>query len=564
MKKKNRPYVQKEDNEMSIFIGGAWPYANGSLHIGHIASLLPGDILARYYRLKGEKVLYVSGSDCNGTPISIRARQENVPAQVIADRYHKEFADSFQKLGFTYDCYTRTDHQHHHQAVQEIFMTLLDNGFLYEKETLQAYCGHCKQFLPDRFVEGTCPNCSAHARGDQCDACASILDPLDLINKTCKLCAHEPALKLTRHYYFELSALQEKLEKYAISAENKQLWRDNAIKLTKRYLSEGLQDRAASRDLPIGVPVPIKGYEEKKIYVWIEAVSGYLSASKLWSVKNQQDWQPFWSEGTKAYYVHGKDNIPFHSIIWPGILMGIGSLHLPDHIISSEYLTIEKKKLSTSQNWAVWVPQILENYHPDSIRYFLTVNAPEKRDTDFSWREFIHSHNSELLGAYGNLVNRTFKFIEKSFSSIVRPAVLDSEVESSINQLYQTIGKQIESGQFKAALDHLFSFIRRMNKYFDEQKPWISVKDNAAACENTLFTCTVAIANLSILLQPFLPFSSREIQELMGLKADKWSYTPLDSVIELSQVKPLFERIDKNRIEEEVSRLGSFISGRPG
>jgi methionyl-tRNA synthetase len=542
---------------MSIFIGGAWPYANGSLHIGHIASLLPGDILARYYRLKGEDVLYVSGSDCNGTPISIRAKHENVPAHVIADRYHKEFTDSFQKLGFSYDCYTRTDHPHHHQAVQDIFLSLLENGFLYEKETLQAYCGHCQQFLPDRYVEGICPICSAHARGDQCDACASILDPLWLTDKKCKLCCHEPLGKLTGHYYFELSALQEQLEVYVKKAADTQVWRDNAIKLTQRYLSEGLLDRSATRDLSIGVPVPVKGYEEKKIYVWIEAVSGYLSASKQWSDENQQDWLKFWNGDTRAYYVHGKDNIPFHSIIWPGILMGLGGLKLPDRMISSEYLTIEKKKLSTSGNWAVWVPDILKDYHPDSIRYFLTINAPEKRDTDFSWREFIRSHNSELLGAFGNLVNRTFKFIEKSFSSIVRPAVLDREIERELKQLYQTISSQIEIGQFKAALDHLFSFIRRMNKFFDEQKPWISVKENTADCEKTLFTCTVAIANLSILMQPFLPFSSNEIQEIMGFYADAWTYTPLDSVIELSDVKPLFERIELSRIEEEVSRLGS-------
>lgn len=465
--------------------------------------------------------------------------------------------DSFQKLGFSYDCYTRTDHPHHHQAVQEIFLSLMENEFLYEKETLQAYCEHCQQFLPDRYVEGICPHCSSHARGDQCDACASILDPLELINKKCKLCSHEPLGKLTRHYYFELSALQEQLEVYVKKAKDHQVWRDNAIQLTQRYLEEGLQDRSATRDLPIGVPVPIKGYEEKKIYVWIEAVSGYLSASKQWSAENQQDWLKFWNGNTRSYYVHGKDNIPFHSIIWPGILLGLGGLKLPDHIISSEYLTIEKKKLSTSGNWAVWIPDILKDYHPDSIRYFLTINAPEKRDTDFSWREFILSHNSELLGAYGNFVNRTFKFIEKSFSSKVSSSAVNSEIERELIQLYQTTGNLIENGQFKAALEVLFSFIRRMNKYFDEQKPWISIKENPSDCENVLFTCTAVIANLSVLLQPFLPFSSKRIQEMLGLIADKWIYIKPGSSFKLKKTEALFERIDLERIETELSKLGS-------
>jgi len=539
---------------MSIFIGGAWPYANGSLHLGHIAALLPGDILARYFRLKGEEVLYVSGSDCNGTPISIRGNSEGISTKDVADRYHDEFEDSFNRLGFSYDCYTRTDHSNHHEVVQKIFLDLLKNGFIYKKEIEQTYCENDQQFLPDRFVEGNCPNCGSRSRGDQCDACSTILDPLDLTNRICKLCGSEPTIRKTEHFYFSLSKFQNELAAYVDEAKSKKLWRDNAIQLSQRYLKEGLQDRSASRDLPNGVSIPVKGFEEKKVYVWIEAVSGYYSASKLWAKESIKSDEEFWSEQTRSYYVHGKDNIPFHSLIWPAILMGTESKSLPTHIISNEYLTLEKRKLSTSQNWAVWVPYVLDRYHPDSLRYFLTINAPENRDTDFSWREFIYSHNSELLGAYGNFVNRTLKFIEKSFEGMLPDNKINLEIIEATNSLYNEVGRYIEEGHFKQALETLFGYIRKANKYFDDEKPWIQIKDDLDTCRETLATCVYIIGNASQLLSPFLPFSSEEVRSMLNIHKFEW--TPITKFEgKLQHVEPLFERIDVKIIEEEVEYL---------
>ncbi|WP_397536506.1 methionine--tRNA ligase [Rummeliibacillus pycnus] len=539
---------------MTIVIGGAWPYANGSLHLGHIAALLPGDILARYYRQKGEKVLYVSGSDCNGTPISIRANQENTTPEAIANRYHQEFKNCFKQLGFTYDFYTRTDANHHHQSVQNIFKQLLHNGYLYRKRIEQAYCEHDKQFLPDRFVEGICPNCGAKARGDQCDHCSTILDPLDLIDKKCKICGNEPIIRETEHFYFAFSRFQHALEDFLQMAEEEHRWRDNAIQLTKRYLAEGVPDRAVTRDLPNGISVPVEGFEGKKIYVWIEAVAGYLTASLEWAKQHGEDIETWWNDQTISYYIHGKDNIPFHSVIWPSLLMGIGNQALPTHIISNEYLTLEKRKLSTSQNWAVWVPYILEKYNPDSLRYFLTINAPENRDTDFSWREFIYSHNGELLGAYGNFVNRTLKFIEKSFEGNIPVGVIDLEIQNQTLKLYTEVGRQIEDGHFKRALEEIFEYIRRANKFFDEKQPWIQIKQNLIEGKNTLYTCCYIILNLSQLLQPFLPFSTDKIKKMLGIDVIEWK-EQTNIPPRISHVIPLFERLDTCLIDEEYNRL---------
>ena len=537
---------------MKVFIGGAWPYANGSLHLGHAAALLPGDILARYFRLKGDKVLYVSGSDCHGTPISIRANQEGLSPRSIADKYHDEFKDCFNRLGFSYDLYSRTDQEFHHKVVQEIFIELYKKGIIYSKTVEQTYCEHCKQFLPDRYVEGICPHCGNIARGDQCDFCSSILDPLDLKNKKCKLCGSEPVFKDTEHLFLDLPRFQKDLEKYLETSEG---WRENAVALTKRYLNEGLQERAVTRDLNWGVDVPIEGFEDKKVYVWIEAVSGYLSASKQWAKDQGKEWKEFWDKDVKAYYVHGKDNIPFHTLILPAILIGLGELHLPDKIISSEYLTIEGKKISTSRNWAIWLPDILQKYEPDSIRYFLTINGPEKRDADFSWREFIYKHNGELLGVFGNLVNRSLAFINKYFQGKVPKGSIQEDIKNNILFLYESAGRSIEAGQFKNALEDIFHLARYANKYFDEQQPWLQIKENEEKCGNTLYNCIQIIANLSNLLTPFIPFSCEKLRGFLALDIAKWGYIEIVEGTFIKEPQLLFQRIDKKIIDEEVQKL---------
>ncbi|MFW6265012.1 MAG: methionine--tRNA ligase [Bacillota bacterium] len=538
---------------MSIFIGGAWPYANGSLHLGHIASLLPADILARYYRLKGEDVIYVSGSDCHGTPIALRAKEENLTPYDISSRYHQEFAENFRKLGFTYDLYSRTDQDFHHRLVQDIFLQLLDKGYIYKKKIEQIYCEKCQQFLPDRYLEGICPECGEIARGDQCDFCSTLIDAVELKDKKCKICGSKPILKETEHFYLALSKFEDRLKDFF---ETKNNWRDNAIKLTERYINEGLKDRAVTRDLNWGISVPLKGYEKKKVYVWIEAVLGYYTASRQWAKENNEEWQKFWQQDNiTAYYVHGKDNIPFHSIILPALLKGIGDLHLPDQIISSEYLTIEGKKLSTSRNWAVWASDILESYHPDSIRYYLTINAPEKRDSDFSWEEFINSHNGELLAAFGNFVNRTLVFLDKYFAGRIPLSEVNPEIKEKIIDLFRQVGLKIEKAEFKSSLEDIFEFIRGLNKYFDEEKPWITRKEEIKKCANTIYNCLLSIANLAVLLNPFLPFATEKIKETLRIEVNSWSYIELDAGNSIGDFDILYERIDKKQIIEEREKL---------
>lgn len=536
-----------------ILIGGAWPYANGSLHIGHIAGLLPGDVLARYYRAKGDHVYYVSGSDCHGTPVAIRAKQENRTPEEISDFYHREFEECFCRLGFSYDLYTKTSAEGHIQFVQEFHKKLYKSSYVYEQEMPQAYCNHCETFLADRFVIGRCPKCGEHTRGDQCDACGEVLEPENLLEPICAVCGRPIHFRNSKHLYIAISKLKEELEGLVKAHGN---WRKNAIAFSNRYIEEGLRDRALTRDLDWGIPVPKEGYEEKKIYIWAENVLGYLSASKILAETRHEDFRKIWGPEARHYYVHGKDNIPFHTIILPSLLLAEGeSWHLPDDIVSSEYLTLEGRKISTSQNYAIWMKDIVKKYDPDSLRYYLITNGAEKRDADFSWHAYVNCHNNELLGAYGNFINRTLAFIVKYLGGKVPEGALEQEIGEKIDAIYKSVGGKIEKGFFREALDEIFAFVRSANKYFDAHQPWITRNTDLQLCQNTLYNCVQIIANLAVLLEPFLPFSSAKVRHWLGLD-NSWKKKNVSQGYEIPEIQILFQRIDKKVIEEEVKKIG--------
>lgn len=536
----------------NILIGGAWPYANGSLHIGHIAGLLAGDVIARYHRACGDKVYYVSGSDCHGTPVALRAKAEGKTPREVSDRYHEEFVDCFNRLGFSYDCYTKTSDEQHKAFIQDFHRILYKSKYVYEKETPQAYCECCNTFLADRFVTGICPSCGEPARGDQCDLCGTVLEPESLKEPVCAVCSNPVTFRASTHLYIAISKLEKELRTLVENGTN---WRKNAIAFTNRYLDEGLRDRALTRDLDWGIPVPKEGYENKTIYIWAENVLGYLSAAKRVADERGESFEELFGEDAKHYYVHGKDNIPFHTIILPALILAHGQgLRLPDQIVSSEYLTLEGRKISTSRNYAIWITDLLDRYNPDSLRYYFLTNGPEKKDADFSWIEYVNNHNGELLGAYGNFINRSLAFINKYFDGIVPEGVISSEWEETLRNLYETTGDRIEKGNIKDAIEGVFEVVRKANKFFDDEQPWKTRTEDPEACKNTLYQCVQIIANLAVILKPYLPFSSEKVCGWLGI-SDDWHTKEVTVGYELPEIQILFERLDKSVIEEERRRL---------
>ena len=536
----------------NILIGGAWPYANGSLHIGHIAGLLAGDVIARYHRACGDKVYYVSGSDCHGTPVALRAKAEGKTPREVSDRYHEEFVDCFNRLGFSYDCYTKTSDEQHKAFIQDFHRILYKSKYVYEKETPQAYCECCNTFLADRFVTGICPSCGEPARGDQCDLCGTVLEPESLKEPVCAVCSNPVTFRASTHLYIAISKLEKELRTLVENGTN---WRKNAIAFTNRYLDEGLRDRALTRDLDWGIPVPKEGYENKTIYIWAENVLGYLSAAKRVADERGESFEELFGEDAKHYYVHGKDNIPFHTIILPALILAHRQgLRLPDQIVSSEYLTLEGRKISTSRNYAIWITDLLDRYNPDSLRYYFLTNGPEKKDADFSWTEYVNNHNGELLGAYGNFINRSLAFINKYFDGIVPEGVISSEWEETLRNLYETTGDRIEKGNIKDAIEGVFEVVRKANKFFDDEQPWKTRTEDPEACKNTLYQCVQIIANLAVILKPYLPFSSEKVCGWLGI-SDDWQTKEVPVGYELPEIQILFERLDKSVIEEERRRL---------
>ncbi len=545
-----------------IFIGAAWPYANNSLHLGHVSGLIGADILARYFRQSGADVLYVSGSDCHGTPIVVAAEEQGLEPEEVALKYHKEFVDSLiDGLKFSYDNFTTTLTENHKKTVQEFFLKLYEQGDIYTKTEELPYCAKCDRFLPDRYIEGTCPKCGyKDARGDQCDECGTLLDAKELIKPRCKVCGETPVFKETEHFYLKLSAYQEKITKIAENANN---WRTNAVGFTNKLLNEGLRDRAITRDTKWGIPIPLPGYETKSIYVWFEAVCGYLTASTEYSktAGSPDLWKDFWQDAEAYhYYVHGKDNIPFHSIIWPTILLAYDdSLKLPDSIISSEYLTLEKKQFSKSRKWAVWLPDFLKSFDSNYLRYHLVANGPETSDADFSWTDFQQRINKELIGNFANFAYRTIQLIAKNFQGeISRPENYSPEqsnlVENSITA-YEKIGKLIEEGRFREALKNVIELAEQGNKFLAVSEPWQSVKTDKQKAAADLFACLEVIWNSSTLIKPFLPELAIKLDDILGKVSDYWEYQAPEEV-KIKEIPTIIARVEDEQIAAELSKLG--------
>ena len=548
-----------------IFVGVAWPYANGSLHLGHIAgAYLPADIFARFHRAKGNQVLMVSGSDQHGTPVTIRAEQEGLTPREVATRYHRDFLASWEKLGIDFDLFTTTDTPNHIQVVQDFFLKLLDKGHIYKGSMSLPYCPRCQRYLPDRYTEGTCPYCgSTGARGDQCDSCGKPLSYGELIGARCRLCGGSPEPRDSEHFFLRLSSFNDDLLSWVKQQGH---WRQNVLNFTQRYLEDGLKDRAITRDIEWGVPIPVPGFDDKRIYVWFEAVIGYLSASIEWARLNHQNdgWREFWQGDTKSHYFIGKDNIPFHTIIWPAMLMGRGDLNLPYDVPANEFLTLEGRQLSTSRNWAVWVPDYLERYDPDPLRYYLGANMPETGDANFSWREFVRRNNDELLANYGNLVHRVLTFTYRNFDGCVPvPGELDEmsralldRAESSLN----SVDDLLCHCRFREGMKTAMSLAQETNRYLEAKSPWKMVKEDRGSCATTLHTAISVLSYLKTMFYPFLPFSSQKLHELLGsegrVKEERWGFHAISPGRKLAPPKPLFTKLEEGIVSEETERLG--------
>ncbi len=548
-----------------IFIGVAWPYADGPLHLGHIAgAYLPPDIFARYHRSKGNEVLMVSGSDQHGTPITLKAEQEGISPGQIADRYHQQFLDSWQKLGISFDLFTRTGTANHAEVSCDIFLTLLNKGYIYKATVSQPFCPQCQRFLPDRYIEGTCPYChSPGARGDQCDECGKPINPVELVDPRCGICTATPQFKDSEHFFLRLSAFENQLLDWVKQQTH---WRPNVLNFTTRFLEGGLKDRAITRDIGWGIPIPLDGYDGKCLYVWFEAVIGYLSATKEWakSSGDEEKWRSFWQGEAKSYYFIGKDNIPFHTIIWPAMLMGYGGLNLPYDVPANEFLTIEGKKLSTSRHWAVWLPDYLSRYDPYPLRYLLSINMPETGDTNFSWREFVRRNNDELVATYGNLVHRVLTFVHRHFDGCVPiPGELDSLSQTLLNKARDTLNTMdglLYRCHFKEAIRTAMSLAQETNRYLEEKSPWKMIKQDRQASATALYVAISVLSCLKTVLYPFLPFSSQKLHEFLGFKGnvgdDGWQLISPTPGQKLLPPKPLFSKFDEKVVDEETNRLG--------
>ena len=586
-----------------ILVAVAWPYANGPRHIGHVAGFgVPSDIFARYHRLRGNDVLMVSGTDEHGTPVMVTADQEGVSPRELADRYNAVIREDLRRLGLSYDLFTRTTTRNHNEVVRDVFRTLHEKGFIIERTTTAAFSASTGQTLPDRYIEGTCPICGfPSARGDQCDNCGNQLDPADLVDPRSKIDGEPPVWRETTHLFLDLPAFKEQLAEWIGRQEH---WRQNVRRFSLELVKE-LKPRPVTRDLDWGVRVPVAGYEErddKRIYVWIDAVVGYLSAAVEWA-RNRgtpDAWREWWQNPeARHYYFMGKDNIVFHSVIWPAQLLGYGEggtlgagrgrLELPYDIVSSEFLTMEGKQFSTSRGVVIHVGDFLSRYDPDPLRYFLTAAGPETQDSDFTWAEFVRRNNDELVANWGNLVNRTLASAFKHFGEVPPPGELedvDRGVIAAVEAGFDSVGELIERARFRAALAEAMRLASVVNQYVSDQAPWATIAVDRERAGTVLYTVLRCIDNLKLLFLPFLPFSSQSLHELLGYDtiiagplrfedvqedddppysvltgdygdwAGRWQPTDLPAGQALAQPRPLYTKLDTDRVvADELERM---------
>ena len=558
-------------------VTSALPYANGPIHLGHLAgAYLPGDIFVRYCRLKKRDVIYMCGTDEHGVPITITAEKQGKTPQEVVDYYYQDIKESFEKFGMSFDNFSRTSRKIHHETAQDFFLTLYNKGYMEKKSIQQFYCEHDRMFLADRYIEGTCPYCGAEgARGDQCENCGKWLEPTQLINPKCKICGNTPVIKETFHYFFKLSQFQSRLEEWINSKKH---WRENVVNFCKNWFKEGLEDRAVTRDLTWGVPVPLEDAKDKVLYVWFEAPIGYISATKEWAqqIGQPERWKDYWldTENTKLIHFIGKDNIVFHALIFPAMLMGYEGYVLPDNVPANEFLNLEGNKLSTSRNYAVWLRDYLQKFDPDSLRYCLAINMPETRDADFSWREFQARHNNELADILGNFVNRTLTFVHKYFGGKVPPRgplnELDRELIARMKTAGQEVGEALDRFQFKEATRRFMDLARFANKYFNDSEPWKTRKTDPERCGTTLNLCVQATYNLAVLMEPFLPFTAAKVWKMLNLPGtvqdahwDRIGELPIADQHPLGTVEILFRKIEDAAIEAEIARLKQALEGEP-
>jgi len=535
----------------NILVAVAWPYASGSRHLGHIGgAYLPADIFARYHRVVGNNVLMVSGSDVHGTPITVRADAEGVEPIDIVNKYHNEFLGYWEKLGISWDNYTTTMTDTHIEVVHDIFNKLLEKGFIDKQKSLQAYDPGENKFLPDRYVEGTCPYCSySEARGDQCDSCSKTLDPEELINPISKISGNKAEFKETEHFFLKLSLLEDQLASWL---DEKEGWRPHVINWAKSFVKDGLQDRAITRDLDWGIEIPVDDLGSgKKIYVWFEAVIGYLSASKEWAKNNgnEKEWAEWWNnESAETYYFIGKDNVPFHAVIWPSILLAYEGLNLPTNVPANQYILVKGEKASASRGVGKTLQEYLDEWNPDALRYALASALPEQSDTEISEDEMIRRNNEELVAAWGNLVQRVFTQIQNNFSKISEideTDEVDKKLLKEMSESYDKVGQLIEKVELKAALQESMRYVSKVNGYLNETEPWKIIKEDEKRAGRILYTALEAIDGCANLLYPFMPSTSDLVRSAIPRETENlWGLNKIKTGVELKEIGLLFNKFD--------------------